>query len=54
MAVSCTKERTVTTMELIQAGLSALAAECGNMKLATIPQTSMINIPSINIMLNHY
>jgi hypothetical protein len=39
VAASCTKGRTVTTMEHIQLRLSVLAAECGIMKLALIPKT---------------
>jgi hypothetical protein len=32
----CAKGRTVTTVEHVQLGLSALAAECGIMELALI------------------
>jgi hypothetical protein len=43
LAASCAKGRTVTTMEHVQLGLSALAAECGVMNLALIPQAWMKN-----------
>jgi len=54
LAAWCAKGRTVTTMEHMQLGMSALAAECGIMTLALISQTCMTNIPDRNIMLNHY
>jgi hypothetical protein len=50
----CATGRTVTTMEHIQVGLSALAAEYGIMKLALIPQTCITNIHGKNILLNQY